>query len=504
MFKSAAILSAAILLAKISGFAREVVLAAFFGAGTVSDAFILAFSIPDILLVLVSASVAGGYIPMYYRVEEKVKFTRNIMTCLLIAGFVFSIVFTIFPGALVRLFAFRIEPETFETASFFLRYMVWTAVFMLLADVFGARLEIEGSFFANGMRSLWRNVVVIAGIILGAVTGFDIWIAVAPAAGTAIGTIVLAAACKRHGFTYKPYLDLRSPALQQLSVLAGPIFLSSAATQLNIIIARNFAATIGAGSVSHLYYAAKITFLFTLLMGTVFSVVLFPRMSKMAADGDTDTLKATLAQGVVYIFALMLPVSIGVFILAAPGVRILLYRGAFTAEDTLITAGALQMYAPILVAASITPLLLRAFHAMQNTKSPAAAGVISVAASVVFNFLFVSPMGVAGLALSGSISGIILVCLLFALLRKKIGSTGIKTYSDELAKIIFAAGAMGVVVYFAANALPLMYTTSSWYGLLLIFVPIAGGIFVYGGLLLALQSNIAHEVVRRVRRKGGG
>lgn len=489
LFESAAILGVAMVIAKATGFAREIVLAAFFGAGTVSDAFILAFTIPDMLLVFLSAAVVAAYIPMYYRVEGRTDFTRNIMTCLLIIGLVFSAVFSIFPGVLVRLFAFQIERETFEIAVFFLRYMVWSAVFILFSDVYGARLETDRKFFVSGMRSVWRNFAVILGIVLGALTSFNIFIALAPVAGTALGTLVLGIACKKNGFVYRPFLDIRSPQLRQMLVLVLPIFLATATSQINAIVGRNFAASLPTGSISYLYYAGKVAQLFTALLGSAFSVVLFPHMSKLAADGDIEKLKSTLSRSILYITAVMLPVAIGVFFLAQPGIRILFERGEFSAEATQHTAATLRMYAPLLVAGGVSPVLLRAFHAIQNTKSPAVAAIISVVAGIILNFVLIGPLGTEGLALAGSLSGILAAVLLFVLLRKKIGGLRLGGKLPEFLKIFFAAGIMGLGVWRAANALPLM-SAPVWQSALLCAALAIAAAVVYFLLLWLMRSKI--------------
>jgi peptidoglycan biosynthesis protein MviN/MurJ (putative lipid II flippase) len=94
-------------------------LAAHYGVGAVSDTLIIAFTIPDLLLVFINGAVAASFIPMYHRVEDRIKFTRNIMICLVLIDLAFSIVFTLFPGVLVRLLAFQICPENSRSLYFY-------------------------------------------------------------------------------------------------------------------------------------------------------------------------------------------------------------------------------------------------------------------------------------------------------------------------------------------------------------------------------------------------
>ena len=487
-------LGIAALLTRLSGFARDIVLAAFFGAGAVSDAFILAFTIPDTLLVFVSGAVAASFIPMYHRVIDKTKFTRNIMTCLLLTGILFSVIFTMLPGALVRLFAFQVAPETFELAEYFVRYMVWSAAFALLVEIYNARLEINGAFFSSGIRNLWRNAVIIIGLALGAVYNNNLMIALAPVAGSALCMISLSLGCRKHGFTYRPYLDIRSPELKQTLILTGPIFLSNAAGQIKAIISRNFAASLPVGTISALDYSFKVAGLFAALIGQALFTVLFPHMSKLAADSDMRRLKSTLTRSIMCILAIMLPICAVVAVLAEPGVRILFERGSFTPEDTALTAACLRMYALIAFTASINPLLMRAFYAIQNTKTPARISIASVIASTGLNLLFIGPLGAEGLALSGSLSGLLMTMLLLIFLRKKMGRLGMRAKLQELVKIAFAAGAVGTGAWLTANALPLMIASALWSAFLCSVIAV-GSALLYAILLILLKSKTASEIM---------
>jgi len=489
----------ALVLTKITGFAREIVLAAFFGAGTVSDAFILAFTIPDTLMAIIIALVGASYIPMYNRVSNKINFTQNIMTCLILIGLLFSLIFTLFPGVLIRLFAFQLAPETFELATFFLRYMVWSAVFILLTNVYGAYLEINDSFFVSGLRTLLRNAAVILGIVLGATYDFNLAIALGPIIGSALCMFILLITSKKHGYTYRPYLDIRSPELKQMLVLGGPILLSTILNQIKLVISRNFAATLPEGTISHLHYSHKIATLIAILLGSSLFTVLYPHMSKLAASDDIDKLKSVLMRGIMYIVTIMLPICIGVIILAEPGIRILFQRGSFTMEDTMRTAATLRMFAILLVTTSISSLMLRAFYALRDTKTPAIILIITVTTNIALNFLFINSNGAVGLALAFSLSSLLMVALLLVFLRKRLGTMGLRENLPELFKIMLATGIAGGGTWFVADILPLMIVPV-WQSVALCIIVVVAAAFVYLILLLLFKNKIAFEIINTAKK----
>jgi len=498
LLKSVIIAGVVIALAKTMGFIREIALAAFYGAGTISDAFILACAIPDTLLYFISVSAASSFIPMYHRAEDKTRFTQNIMTCLILIGLLVSVIFTVFPGALVKLFAFQINMETFELAEYFVRYMIWSAIFILLTQIYNARLEIEGKFFSAGMRSVWLNATIIIGIILSAASGCSLTAALAPVAGAALCMFSLAAVCRRQSYTYRPYLDIHSPELKQILLLMCPLFLSTAAVEIKTIIDRNFAALLPVGAISSLNYANKMTLLFIALIGQPLFTVLFPYMSRLAADDDIVHLKSVLTRGIAYIMVITLPICIGVIVLAQPGVRVLFQRGLFTADDTIHTASCLVMYAPILISGSINPLLMRVFYAGQNTRIPAIISIVTLIASITFNFLLMGPLGAKGLALSTSLSSMLTIPLLLVFLRKKLGPLGTRSHLPEFVKLVFAAGVMGAGAWFAANALPLM-SVPALQSILLCSALAAAAALVYIVLLLLLKSSIAFYIIIKMK-----
>jgi len=498
--KSTLVLGAATVFAKIAGFARDGILAAIHGASAVSDAFILAYTIVEVFVSVIGVSLAASFIPMYHRAKDKDAFTKNVMTCLLLLGLLLSVIFTIVPEVLVWLLAFQLAPETFEMAVFFVRYMIWALVFVFMTDVYNSHLEIKGAFFSSGLRNMWRNGMIGVGLILGSVFNFNLLIALAPVVGSALRMFMLSLSCRKHGFVYRPVFDICSPEIKQMLILSSPVFLSAVFNQINILIGRNFAASLSIGNISYLNYSYRISVLFIGLFGTGIFTVLYPHMSKLAADGDIVDLKNILTRSIVYILAIMMPLCVGLIILAQPTVRIIFQRGAFSLEDTVNTAACLRMHSLFLIPGSIMPLLARVFYVMQNTKTPVYISVVSIITGIAFNILLVTPLGAEGLALSASLSGFVGVALLLIFLRSKLGSFGFRNTIPELVKIIVAVSVMGTALWIIADMLPLMSATT-WQSVLLYILMAVIAVVIYGLALLLQKSSILPELAMVIKNR---
>jgi len=477
---------------KIAGFAMEMTLAALYGAGTIADAFVLAHSIPLTLMPIITIFVLNSYIPMYFRVTDKIKFTRNIMTLLLIVGLFISLVFTFFPDSLVRLFGFRLPPETFDVAVFFMRYMAWVIVFAFFSGIYDSYLQANEVFFSSGVHTVFQRLAIILGLILGYVSGYNLLIALAPAVGNALSMMFLAARCKKYGYVYKPYMNTRSSELKQLIILGSPVFFIVVFNQINAIISRNFAASLPVGSISHLNYSNGIAMLFTATVGAVLTVVLFPHMSRLVAENNSARANNALTSGITFMTLFILPICAGLFILAEPGVRILFQRGAFTPEDTIRTAACLRMFTIFIYTQSINALIVRAFNAVNNTKTPTIISVVALAIGIFLQLLLMRFLAAEGLALAASLTSLLAMILLLAVLQKKLGRLGLREKLPEFAKIAAATGFMGLGLWYVAKMLPLM-TAPLYQSILLCIAIVIVAAIVYGVLLLLMRSKVAHD-----------
>lgn len=457
LLKSTLLVIIAGILLKLLGFLREITLAYVYGASVISDAFIIAFTIPTVVLAFIGGSMSAVYIPMYYKQQKRADlFTSNIVNLFLLIGLAFSLFITFIPQALVFLFASQLGPETFALASMLLRIMIWSTVPILLAEIYRGYLQIHNAFFRASIANAFVNICVIIAILLSGWSDALFLMGVGAVIGNWLCLAALVISSRQHGLVYHPYLNIRDSSVKELLVLLLPVSFASMIGELNQIVDRNFASSLPVGAISSLNYANKLIGLIVALTGMALATVLFPQMSKFAADNNLASLKNYLTGSLKKLIPILLPITVGAVILAEPVVRLLFERGAFLAEDTRRTAECLQMYAICLVGNTVNQLSTKAFFALRNTKTPAVISAVSVGINIVLNFLLIGPLQHRGLALSTGIAATLAMVLLLLLLRKSLGPLGLYGEWGELLKTVLASALMGAAVWNGYRLLPVM------------------------------------------------
>jgi putative peptidoglycan lipid II flippase len=498
ILRASAAVSAATILIRLLGFLREVVLAASFGAGAVTDAFVIAMTVPGIVLAVVNNSINASFIPQYVSSDkDSGRFTDSLLTLLFLFGLAFSVIFTVFPQALVYIFAANIETETFELALTLMRITVWSSIPLLLAGVLRGFLQIKGVFFVALAADGIVNLLVIASIAAGKMTGLLLLMGAGAVAGNMILLLLLLALGVRRGLRYRPRVDLRDERIRAMFRQMLPLMLSVSVLEINQIVDKNLASALVSGTVTSLNYAVKVSNIVTALIGASISTALFPKMSELAANGDIDAIKKHLVACLTNLLPLLLPLTVGVMFMSRPIIRILLERGAFNPDDTARTAECLRMYAIGIIAGNLTPLITRAFYAMRRAKLPAALSAISVAVGIALNLLLIGSMKHQGLAFATSASNTLCLILLLIALRKKTGALGLRPQLGEFVKVAAATAVMGCFVAASSHFLPLLSGSYIQCVFWSAAVAVAAAV-LYGGLLLLLRVKTVISIAQKL------
>jgi putative peptidoglycan lipid II flippase len=279
-----------------------------------------------------------------------------------------------------------------------------------------------------------------------------------------------------------------------------PLALSAAVLEINQIIDKNLASSLVSGTVSSLNYAVKINNVITALIGSAVTTALFPRMSELAAGDNIDELKKQLTVCCTSLLPVLLPLTVGMALMAKPIIRVLLERGEFNPEDTVRTAECLQMYALGLPAGNLAPLIMRAFYAMRRAKLPAIISAVSVAAGIALNLLLIGALRHRGLALATSAANTLCFVILLIALRRKIGSLGLRRKLGEFVKTAAASAVMGAFVILGTRYTPVNGGTYSQ-SLLWVCVIAGAGAALYGALMLLMRAEIVWSAARRILPK---
>ena len=457
----AAVLSVMAIISKLLGFLRELLLANYYGASYVTDAYIMSMSIPNNLLAGIVSAAMTAYMPVFSRkveknVEEGYAFTSQTLTFLLSATGIAAVLGGIFARPLVHLFAPGFEGATAELTIFYTRVAFVMIVFSVFWQVLGAYLQYKGVFIITNIFAYIQNALIIAAIIISAKTAVPEILIFGIAGGylvNAVGTTIIA---KRQGYSFKFNFKF-SDSVKDVITLAIPVFLGSCAGELNAFIDRILASNLPEGSVSALNYGNLFANVVSAFTVGIFITIIYPRLAKAFAREEYDRVSDMAERGINIIVLLMLPMTLGSMLYSNQIVQVVYERGAFSDTATSLTATAYFYYAIAMTFAAVKSLLEKIFFAAHDTKTPVICSAVAVACNIVLNLILVRYMAHGGLALATSISQIVSTVLEYILFRREFPAIRLLSSFKKIGLIslfsVISVGASYAVYYFVGNAI---------------------------------------------------
>jgi len=455
---AASIVGAATVASRLLGYVRDAALAYVFGAGLYADAFFMAFRIANLLRRLVGeGALTSSFIPIF--TEEKNRRSEEgtrdlvssvftlfamILAALAVLGMVFSreVVMVMAPG-------FISDPEKFQTTVMLTRLIFPYMVFIGLMAIAMGVLNSYKHFTAPALSPVLFNISLIASVF--AVTPFLDTPVLALAFGVLLGGFLQLALqvpfLKRYGVVPKPLLYFSDPAIKRIFKLMGPAAFGVGVYQLNIFVTLWFSSQLPEGAVSYLYYAGRLMELPLGVFGVAVSTAALPSLAEHAAAKDWDGFRDSISFALRIVNFVTIPAMVGLFVLSYPIIDILFRRGEFGVEATAGTAIALYYYTIGLVPVAVSRILTSVFYSLKDTVTPVWIAFITFLFNVLFCFLFVDPLGHAGLALATSVSSILGVIVLLIVLRLKFGRFGGKRILSSSFKSAVASAVMGALIY---------------------------------------------------------
>lgn len=497
---SAVALMGVTFISKILGFLRDVVLASSYGAGVVSDSYLMALNIPTVVFVMISTALATSFIPMYTEINknkgegEALKFTSNVISIVLIISLIFIALGVIFTEPLVKLFAMGFEGERLSLTVELTRIFMFGVGCVGITYIVKSFLEIKNRFVVTGLMPLPYNILILVSIVASVNMGTD-----ALAIGTLIALfsqlLVQLPFAFKEGFKYKPMVNIKDENIKKMFILIAPILLGASVTQLNSLIDKNLASTLAEGSLSAMNYAYKLNIFVTGMFITSIASVVYPLFAKLTSEDNILELKKSITTSINSVSLIIVPISIGASILAEPIVQVLFERGEFTHEHTIMTAGVLAAYAVGMLACGIRDILVRVFYSLKDTKTPMRNSVVCVVFNIIFNIILIKYLGAAGLALGSSLSAIVAVGFLGFNLRNKIGKLNGKIIASTFAKTILAGLVMAFGVITSYNTMVGFNQKIALFGSIFI------GAIIYGAMVFILKVDGYEYILNILKRK---
>ncbi len=500
LIRAAATVGGFTMLSRLTGFVRDILIAAILGAGPVGDAFFVAFKLPNFFRRLFAeGAFNAAFVPVYSGrlqkdgLRDAQRFAEDTLSVLLAVLFLLVAILQIaMPVVMLGLApGFRDDPATFDLAVELTRITFPYLMFISLVSLLAGILNSHGRFAEAAATPILLNLCLI-GALLGLVE-------FVPTAGhaLAIGVFVagvvqflwLLRALSRAGLGFAVTQTKADTGRATGAQDHGPAALGAGVVQVNLIVDIILASTLPEGSISFLFYADRINQLPIGVVGVAVGTALLPLLSRQAAAGEVDAARHSLNRAVELGLLLSFPAMAAC--LAMPDVLIgtLFERGAFTAEDTAMTAWALSAYAVGLPAYVMVKVLGPAFFAREDTATPVKIAVVAVAVNIVLNLILMGPMLHAGLALATAISAWLNTGLLALFLHRRGYMKIDRRLALAIPKSLLISGAMAAVLVVGVIALQSRLPSGELWRAFGLLILVAGGMSVYG--LLAWVTRLA-------------
>ncbi|MBR4949981.1 MAG: murein biosynthesis integral membrane protein MurJ [Clostridia bacterium] len=443
---------------KFIGFLRSSVLAYYYGAGYISDAYNIACDIPILLFAFLGNAIVTAYVPMFTQIEKDegekaaLKYSNTIITVFSIISFGIILFITVFAEPFVRILAVGFDEKTLELAASFARISSWCLIFITAERLFICYLNIRNNYLLPVMVSLPMNILLILSIAISSklgyeYLGFGILIALSSQMFFLIPSLI------KEKYKFYPCIDIKNKNVIQTVKIVLPVLLGVSVNQINKIIDKSLASTIAVGGISNLNYASVInTAIQDIVIFSIITIT-FVKISQFVSENRTEELKKMINKAISAILCLIIPISFVVIIFSKEIVTILFMRGSFDKGAMLETSSALICYSVGMVFVSLRDILIKVFYSMKDSKTPIRNSIYAIIINIVLNFILSSFMGISGLALATSISAVSSAVLMYFSLKKKIGKLDERNISFLFIKILVISVIVAAAMYFLYNIL---------------------------------------------------
>ncbi|RPI47691.1 MAG: murein biosynthesis integral membrane protein MurJ [Betaproteobacteria bacterium] len=462
LLKALATVSSMTLLSRILGFVRDAVIARVFGAGAVTDAFFVAFKIPNLLRRLFAeGAFSQAFVPVLaqFKNQRGDQATRclidHVATLLFLALAAVTVAGILAAPAIIYLTApgFAADPAKRALTIDLLRIVFPYILFISMTSFAGGILNTYSRFMVPAFTPVLLN---LSFIVFG--------LALAPYFSPPIEALAWAVFCggvaqlafqlpflARLGVRPRFRLDLRDEGVWRILRLMAPAAFGVSIAQVSLLINVVFASFLVTGSVSWLYYADRLMEFPSGMLGAALGTILLPSLARAHANASIEEYARLLDWGLRLTLLLALPAAVALAVLAVPLIATLFMHGEFQAHDVLMTRNAVVAYSVGLVGIILVKILAPGFYARQDIRTPVKFAVITLAVTQLMNLAFIWPLKHAGLALAIGLGGCINAGLLYRGLRRAGIYRPEPGWSSFALRLLVAIGAMSLLLWLSAE-----------------------------------------------------
>jgi putative peptidoglycan lipid II flippase len=510
------------LVSRVLGMVRDMLMARYVGAGFASDAFLIAWRLPNLFRALFAeGAFSAAFVPMFNRVmaqnidpadplagrKAAVAFAGQVLSVMVPFLGIFTAIMMAAAGPVVWAMTGGFPdggPAKFALARHLTIITFPYLGLISLTSLLGGILNSLDRFWVNAAAPILLNICMIVAILF-----FRGDSAIATAETQAIAVTVsglmqllwLIWSCRQAGVVLKLGLPKLTPDVKKMLAVIGPAAVGQGAIQFNLLISTSLAARfLPQGAVSYLYYADRLNQLPLGLIGIGVGTAILPALSRQISSGDPQAASHTQNRAMELSLFLSLPAAIALFVSAVPLIRGVLQHGVFTAADTAGTAAALAGFALGVPAYVFVKVLTPGFYARQDTRTPVRVAFVSMLVNLVGNLVLIWPLGPVGIAISTAISAWVNVVLLYWILHRHDHLRMDDRFRAKALRIVAAGVVMGAALWAMNGVVDPYMAGSLWDRVSALTLLCGGGAAVYGLASMGLGAYRVHELKAQLRR----
>ncbi|MDI6734684.1 MAG: murein biosynthesis integral membrane protein MurJ [bacterium] len=443
--KATAIILIGTIIGKIAGFIREILVAKYFGASLITDAYLVAYNIPMILLnMVIAGGVYSATVPTFtkYLANKDYKILWRLFSIIVSYTFIISIVLVLvmvfFAPYLVKFMGYGLKGQTFDLAINLTKVMAPMVIFLGLMSIFMGVLHSFQHFTIPSLNPFILGTTVIIFIVfLSKNIGiFSLGIGLVVGSGLMCLVSLIVLLKKQVKFSFN--LNFRYKEVGEFIHLFIPATVGTTILCSYAIISRMMASPLEEGSIAALDFGYMVMQAPLSTFGLAISTAIFPFIANYAATKSYNELVGTMSKGIRMTALIYIPIALIFMVLCEPIIKLLFERGNFDTYDTMMTSKSLYFYSIGMFGLAINFILLRVFYALNDAVIPMLVTAVGVVVHIIFNFILIKYLAHAGIALSASIVHLGTNFILLWFLRQKIGNIGGKQILNSFLKMIVA------------------------------------------------------------------